>query len=249
MRLDFYYYSFQCPLHVNMLQLLNEYRENIDIHLYDIANNWSLAKRMEMFYPTLTVLDGQKRYYSPLRKNFLEQVAQGKCPGETPYIPVLSDTGITKNVEPLTLDNISVACGCCGGKTDGNCAGKRNFLSALHQDVYGFLHTDGSGNLIGGAEYLPSEVIPYPIPHKKDTAFLTCLYMSDAEYDVKSAPLKALEQYLCKAYRCVLAISDEAGVFPNGNLEFFLKHGYQDEGVVFEDPQYCRLHLVSKQLR
>ena len=77
MVLDFYYFSYQCPLNDNMIRLLNEYRDKIDINLYDISNNHLLAGEMKMFFPTLIVLDKKKRYYSPLRKSFLEQAANG----------------------------------------------------------------------------------------------------------------------------------------------------------------------------
>lgn len=43
MVLDFYYFSYQCPLNDNMIRLLNEYRDKIDINLYDISNNHLLA--------------------------------------------------------------------------------------------------------------------------------------------------------------------------------------------------------------
>ena len=72
--------------------------------------------------------------------------------------------------------------------------------------------------------------------------------MSDSNYDYKSAPLKALEQHLKKEYKKIIVISDEVGVFPNGNLNFFIDNGYQDEGIIFTDPKYCRLHLLSKLL-
>lgn len=113
---------------------------------------------------------------------------------------------------------------------------------------HGFLHTDERGNLLGGAEYLPSMLVPYDIPHSEDAAFITCVYLSDAEYDYKSAPIKALEQYLRKTYARVFAVTDEKGVFPNGDLAFFTRNGYRDNGVIFEDQAYCKLHLVSKDL-
>ena len=85
-------------------------------------------------------------------------------------------------------------------------------------------------------------------PHSEDAAFITCVYLSDAEYDYKSAPIKALEQYLRKTYARVFAVTDEKGVFPNGDLAFFTRNGYRDNGVIFEDQAYCKLHLVSKDL-
>ena len=61
--------------------------------------------------------------------------------------------------------------------------------------------------------------------------------------------IKALEQYLRKTYARVFAITDEKGVFPNGDLAFFTRNGYRDNGVIFEDQAYCKLHLVSKNLK
>lgn len=47
MVLDFYYFSYQCPLNDNMIRLLNEYRDKIDINLYDISNNHLLQGKNE----------------------------------------------------------------------------------------------------------------------------------------------------------------------------------------------------------
>ena len=60
MRLDFYYYSYQCPLNDDMIQLLNKYRDKLDIYYHDISEDPEAAKNIGMFYPTLTVLDNNK---------------------------------------------------------------------------------------------------------------------------------------------------------------------------------------------
>ena len=117
MVLDFYYFSYQCLLNDNMIRLLNEYRDKIDINLYDISNNHLLAGEMKMFFPTLIVLDKKKRYYSPLRKSFLEQAANGIYPEEKPFLPTISRTFIKGTVEQLSLDKFDIACDCCGDKT------------------------------------------------------------------------------------------------------------------------------------
>ena len=107
------------------------------------------------------------------------------------------------------------------------------------------MHIRGQ-ELLGGAEYLPANCVPYDVPKQEDTAFLTCLYGSDEDYDYKSAPLRTLEEYLAEKYRRILAVSDEKGVFPNGDLSFFLRNGYRDAGVIIQEPGYCTLHLVEK---
>ena len=38
------------------------------------------------------------------------------------------------------------------------------------------------------------------------------------------------------------------GVFPNGTLDWFLAQCYRNEGLLSVEPEYCRLHLVSKRL-
>lgn len=248
MVLDFYYFSYQCLLNDNMIRLLNEYRDKIDINLYDISNNHLLAGEMKMFFPTLIVLDKKKRYYSPLRKSFLEQAANGIYPEEKPFLPTISRNFTKGIIEPLSLDKFDIACECCGDKTSEDCKKKIEFLKQYELDIYGFIHKNGKGELVGGVEYLPAKIIPYDIPHDEDTAFLTCVYMTDAAYDYKSAPLMELEKYLTGEYKRILAISDEKGVFPNGDLDFFISNGFRDEGVIFEDENYCRLHLMTKKL-
>ncbi len=78
---------------------------------------------------------------------------------------------------------------------------------------------------------------------------MTCSYLSsDTSYDNKSYPLRALEKDLVNNYKRIIAISDEDGVFPNGNLSWFQRNGYRDEGLISIEEDYARLHLVSKVL-
>ena len=247
MKLDFYYYSYQCPLNDDIVQLLNEYEDKLDICYHDIANDFRTAKEIKMFFPTLVVLDNKKRYYSPIRRTFLEQVVIGEYPEEKPYLPSLSRKVVTKYIEPINRNNVGIACDCCGNKTQRNWCKKAQFLMINMVEPYGFIHKDEAGCLIGGAEYLPAAIVPYDIPHDSKTAFITCVYMSDSEYDYKTAPLQALENHLYGQYSRVIAITDEKGVFPNGDLRFFIRNGYRDEGIIFEDTSYCSLPLVSKQ--
>lgn len=246
MKLDFYYFSYQCPLNGDMLRLLELYRDRIDICTHDIANDFALAREQRMFFPTLTVLDGTRRYYAPLSNTFLEHAARGEYPAEQPYVPQLSPDVTTCRVAPLTMENLALACGCCEHATAENCAEKAAFLKSCGQEIYGFVHLDERGGLLGGAEYLPSLRVPYDIPRDEKTAFLTCIYLSNAAHDYKTAPLRALENHLRGKYERLLAVSDERGVFPNGDLDFFLRNGYRDMGVIFAD-DYCTLHLAGKE--
>ena len=137
--------------------------------------------------------------------------------------------------------------GCTLNNCLASCLKKREFLSSLCDNFYGYLHLDNE-RVVGGAEYVPSLHVPYDIPKDEKTAFLTCIYHSSSEFDYKSYPLEKLEQRLAEKYEKIIAISDETGTFPNGNLQWFLDNGYEDKGVIGVEEGYCRLHLVGKTL-
>ena len=43
---------------------------------------------------------------------------------------------------------------------------------------------------------------------------------------IKVLPLWNWKKYLAGEYKRILAISDEKGVFPNGDLDFFISNGF-----------------------
>lgn len=49
---------------------------------------------------------------------------------------------------------------------------------------------------VGGAEFVPSLAVPYPVPKGDKIAFLTCSFLSDEVADYRTAPLKKLEEEL-----------------------------------------------------
>lgn len=247
MRVDFYYWAAQCPLNAEMLALLQEYAGRLEIHPWEISRAPALAKRLRMFYPTLTVVNGQFRYFSPLRRDFLESLCRGALPVERPYRPRLGTEPYTGTLAAITEGNYPVAGACTGAKCCRGWKDKIEFLKGLGLSVFGWMNTQ-DGALLGGAEFLPSLAAPYDIPRGEDAALISCVYLSDSRWDYKSAPLAALESYLAGTYRRALVISDETGVFPNGDLAFFRRNGYRDLGVVAEEPGYCTLHLLEKRL-
>lgn len=244
MKLAFYYWGMQCPINGYTLALLERYQDRLEIVTEDITGKPERAKALGMFYPTLTVVEG-KRYFAPLRPAMLEAFTRGEFPEEKPYCPPLSEKTITGRLEYLTREKLAIACQCTG--MDRGPCGKEVWLDRCGQTVFGVLNLEGA-RLLGGAEYLPSLLVPYDVPKGERIAFLTCLYCSSPEGDYKSGPLAELERYLARQYRYLEVISDELGVFPNGNLSFFLKRGYQYMGFLREEPGYCRLHLLRKTL-
>ncbi|WP_304017254.1 hypothetical protein [Fenollaria timonensis] len=246
MKIDFYYWGNICPISTEIINLMSEYEEKIDIYLHDISNDRESCKINNIFFPFLTVLNDINRYYSPISRKFMEEIAVGIIPKEKPFIPKLGTKIISETIKPIRKDNYKFASKCTSRKNCLGCASKIEMYNSMNEEIYGFINVL-ENKLLGGAEYVPSKYVPYDIPKNDDIAFITCVYLSNKEYDYKSAPLIALENYLRSNYKKVLVISDELGVFPNGNLDFFMKNNYIDEGIIFED-SYCKLHLMSKLL-
>ncbi|MEA1884929.1 MAG: hypothetical protein U9N62_10475 [Thermotogota bacterium] len=104
---------------------------------------------------------------------------------------------------------------------------------------------------MGGAEFIPSLVVPYNIPKKEDIAFLTCSYLSGETVDYKTYLLEKLEVELPGLrYTQLITIASEGVVFPNGPLEWFKKRDYLDLGELsFEQNEGARMHLLKKELK
>ena len=245
-KIDFYYWGSMCPISNEIIKTLSVYNDIFDIGLHDITNDFTAAKELNIFFPFLTVVNNEKRYYAPITEAFLQSLTKGIMPIETPYKITMGRIEKSVNIEPITKNNYTLASQCTGRSDCQGCDKKISMYQDIPDDVIGFMNTDGD-TLLGGVEYIPSLLVPYDIPKGKDIAFITCVYLSDEDFDYKSAPLRALEEYLQKRYKKVVVISDEEGTFPNGDSEFFRKNGYRDEKVLFHD-DYCRLHLFSKDL-
>lgn len=245
MKIDFYYWDIQCPINNEMIKLLKKYDKDFEISLYNIKDDFKIAVEQKMFYPTLTVVDGTRRYFSPLSDKFFDALLNKEYPKEKPFVINHGREIYTGEILPLTKENIGLAGTCTGRNCSESCNMKHDLLESYGLDTFGFINIEDN-KLLGGVEYLPSSVVPYDIPKSKDTAFLTCIYKSSDQYDYKTAPFKVLERYLKGKYNKIIAISDEVGTFPNGDLKWFIDNGFKDEGVISYEPRYCKLHLVSK---
>ncbi|MBD5531324.1 MAG: hypothetical protein HDQ98_03850 [Lachnospiraceae bacterium] len=246
MQIDFYYWGGMCPISDEIIQMLSRWDNKFDIRLHDITNDFDLAKNKSMFFPFLTIVNHKERYYGPVSEAFLQTLSTGMLPKETPYRITMGTVEKSEVIQPIHKDNYFLASQCTGRRNCSGCSSKVKMYQDFPDGIIGFMNMDNE-TLLGGAEYVPSLYVPYDIPKGQEIAFITCVYLSDETFDYKSAPLRALEQYLSKRYKKAIVISDEEGTFPNGDLQFFEKNGYHDEKVIFED-RYCRLHLLVKDL-
>lgn len=246
MKIDFYYWSNQCPINNETILLLNEFKSDFEINYYDILHSTKMAMDKRIYFPFLTIFNDTIRWRGPLNRGIIESVLRGEEIVEMPYIIKFGEEKFLGEILELNDSTVHlVSSGCTMNNCLDSCVKKKEFLINQGDDFYGYLHLD-KGKVVGGVEYLPSMQVPYNIPKDKETAFLTCLYRSSTEYDYKAYPLQALEKRLVGKYRNIIAVTDELGTFPNGNLEWFLKQGYLDEGVVSVEADYCTLHLVRK---
>lgn len=248
MKIDFFYWNYQCPINNENIMLLNEVKTDFKINYYDISMNPQIAIDNNIYFPFLTVFNDAIRWRGPLKKDIIEKIKKGEEVVETPYIIKLGEQKFYGEIVELSDSNINLLSNGC---TMNNCLisslKKKEFLRSVCDDFYGYLHLNDR-KVVGGVEYAPSLQVSYNVPKDEETAFLTCIYHSSIEYDYKSYPLKKLEQRLSKKYKNIIAISGEEGTFPNGNLQWFLNQGYIDNGVISIEENYCKLHLMSKSL-
>ena len=253
MRIDYYYWGRQCPHNLPSRDSVEQLRaEGHEVAWFDVTGNEELASSVNMFSPTLTIVDGKGRWHGPLFSPFAAAVARGEMPRQEPYRVKMSSRVVRASLAPLTGQWVADTREVCGVSHQG-CAGKGPWVQEIMKQYQlphlGFLHYR-EGKCIGGAEFVPSVEVPYRIPREKNTAFLTCSFVSLEEADYRSFPLERLEEALPGlGYRTLLAIASEEVVFPNGPLEWFLKRGYRDRGVVHEEDEYARMHLVEKELQ
>ncbi|MCL0059700.1 hypothetical protein M1O20_04345 [Dehalococcoidia bacterium] len=172
-----------------------------------------------------------------------------------PYIVNQSTNIVKGKLVPITAETVEQSCEPCFGTDEKHlCSGKRDWVTMMlaraKSEHLGFLHFY-KGKCVGGAEFLPSDLIPYPIPGKAESvAFLTCVFLSDENKDYKSYPLEALIEHLrARAFKNLLAIASEDVVFPNGPLWWFLAQGFVDKGKLFYEAEaHARMHLVEMPL-
>jgi hypothetical protein len=256
LKIDFYYWSEQCPYNSAIRELLGTLKGNKEylITIYDVSKDYSLAKEMNMFSPTLIVFNDELRWNGPISKQNIEDIAKGDVQKCQPYKVKSTSNIINGEIEFLTEDTVFRTCKTCSPSSENiYCMNKGSFLKEIRKKYnvphLGVLHYV-KNECVGGAEFIPSLAVPYDVPKGEDIAFLTCSFLSDEEFDYKSFPLIKLEEELIKmGYKTLISIVSEDVVFPNGTLNWFMEKGYKDLGEVFyEEREEARMHLISKEL-
>lgn len=251
--IDFYYWGDQCPHNSRMRHLLSSLDSSeYHVNFYDITDDYQTAKKLNIFSPTLMIFNDELRWNGPITIDIIKKISKGDIPIAQPYHIEVSNNLIVGSTKLLTEETVVDTCTpCLAGKE--YCYDKSKWIKKIKEDFginhLGILHY-WKKKCVGGAEYVPSLIVPYPIPKGKDSAFLTCLYLSDENADYKGYPLKILEAELLKfGYKTLVAIVSDKVVFPNGTLKWFMDRGYVDLGeLYYEERDFARMHLVKKYL-
>jgi hypothetical protein len=252
-KIDFYFWNIQCPINYETLHLLQSLDPSkYQVHYFELACNDILAKKKEIYFPFLLIFNDTIRWHSPITLHTLDAFTNGGFVKEKPYIINQSNNiwkGTLIELNNETIHHVKKICTMTN--CFKSCSLKGHYLSTVtkefNSNFFGYLHFDGD-TLVGGVEYIPSIKVPYPIPKANDTAFISCTYRSNSEFDYKAYPLRALEERLARKYKKIIAITGEKGIYPNGNLKWFKNQGYKDEGIISIEKDYAILHLVSKPL-
>ena len=255
-KIDFYYWGNQCPHNSKMKKLLEmlSNNERYIISLFDISNDYDTARKLNIFSPTLLVIDNYMRLHGPISKEKIEQIGRGDVPEAKQYNVNIGTKVIKSELRNNTEVSILGTCKICASSSKNlHCYDKgkwvENIKLKFNLPHLGKLHYLDN-NCIGGAEFVPSIIVPYPIPRADDIAFLTCSFGSSEDGDYRDFPLQELEKELPEfGYKALIAIASEDSCFPNGPLKWFLDRSYVDLGeLYYEEMHFARMHLVKKVL-
>lgn len=249
--IDFYYFGYMCPYNDFLLQLLKELNSNdYQINLYDVTNQKDLARQVNLYSPQLFIFNNHIRWNGPITKKLIEHIKNGGIPKRKPYQVQIGTKVFQGEIQLLNEDTICFVEPTCS--PDKSCCIKKgNYIDTILSE-YALPHLGviqlKQDQCVGGAEYLPLELVPYPIPHFENAAFLTCSYASDTEWDYRSYPLQILEEELkYLGFKQLIGIASVDVCFPNGPLSWFISRGYEDLGFVYYDEEsHAKMHLIKK---
>ncbi|UCE91955.1 MAG: hypothetical protein JSV90_02085 [Methanobacteriota archaeon] len=255
--LKFFYFGYQCPHNTYLLARIKTlaWKESVPLHLFDVAEEASVCEDYCIFVPTMLVVNDDQRWCGPFSKEDVlamlndEEFTPATFPWHGPGEPVEGD------LLKITPESVLSTCKPCLGTDDiGLCRGKsewvHDMLERKNVDHLGYLHLH-DGRCVGGAEFLPSQIVPYPIPGKSEKdAFLTCSYASHGEHDYRTHPLKRLiEDLRDTEYDALSVAAAKEGVYPNGPVAWLEGLGFEDRGrLSAEELQRIEIRHLQLQL-
>ncbi len=257
MNLKFFYFGNQCPHNCHLLARVKTvaWQEHIPLQLYDLTEDPSMAEKCRVFSPNLLIVNDKYRLHGPFTREKVHSMLDDEDVEPSKYVIKQSDNVVRGDLVAITSDSVlETSTACAGSEDSGLCRGKSEWvdktLTKTGLKHLGYGHRV-SGKCVGGAEFLPSVIVPYPIPDKReDNAFLTCSYASDEESDFKTYPLEALERDLAEWGFAIISVAASSEVvFPNGPIAWFSKKGFEDRGLLIEEEMHgAEIRYLQKRL-
>ncbi|MEW5748215.1 MAG: hypothetical protein AB1793_05435 [Candidatus Thermoplasmatota archaeon] len=255
--LRFFYFGNQCPHNGYLLARVKTvaWRESVTLHLHDVTGDDALCAQYRVFSPQMLIVNDRHRLHGPFSSERVVALLDDEDTGPVPFAVRQGGDVVRGDLVPLTPDSALSTCHTCAGSPDpGLCRGKAEWVAQMIGDSglphLGYLHM-AEGRCVGGAEFLPSRLVPYPIPEKgpKD-AFLTCVYASDEAHDYKAHPTERLLSELGPlGFDTVSVAASTDGVFPNGPAAWFGRFGFEDRGLLVREEMHgADIHLLQMRL-
>jgi len=255
--LKFFYLANQCPHNCYLLARVKTlaWLERIRLHLFDIWNDPETCEKYRVFSPTMLIVNDTYRLHGPFTAERVKAMLSDEDTDPHSYYVRQSDDVVRGDLAPITAETVLGTGATCAGEDDaGLCMGKsewvREVLKMTGLKHLGYVHAH-NGACVGGAEFLPSTLVPYPIPDKRSSnAFLTCSYLSDEKRDYRTHPLERLSQDLkAWGFDTLSVAASKDVVFPNGPMEWFESRGFVDNGtLITEELHGAEIHYLQLRL-
>lgn len=207
----------------------------------DISSKPEIAARYGIFFPSVTVIDGEICISAPTPAKHLLQITAGHNK-TAPLIEITpAPEGRAEKVIPLTVDNIAETCRLCiPASQSAGFRAKQDWAQSISvkipEGILGFAACQGA-EVVGVVEYLPSLLVPYPIPEKNPAiAFITCIYSREGKEEVLDYRGQVLEKLLdflpTRGFSCVQVVAGLHTAYPNGPKQFFAGRGFEEVGAL-----------------
>ena len=230
-------------------------QKDVPLRLMDISQDEGICQRLRIFSPNMLLVNHKHRLHGPFSLEKVRAMVEDEVIEPEGY-EVEQSADVTKGeLVPLTSESVLSTCRPCMGSDDETlCRAKSEWIGAVIKSLrlghLGYLHFL-DGVCVGGAEFLPSENVPYPIPDKRhDNAFLTCSFLSDESKDYKTYPLmRLIDDLRGWGFRTLSVAASRDVVFPNGPLEWFENKGFVDTGVLVTEVLHkAEIHYLQLKL-
>lgn len=257
MNLKFFYFGNQCPHNCYLLARVKTiaWQEHVPLQLFDLTEDPTPCDEYRVFSPNLLIVNDKYRLHGPFTKERVRAMLDDEDTEPVGFSVEQSDVVVRGDLAPITSRSVlSTSHACAGADDEGLCRGKSEWVARVLKENglshMGYVHLL-DGKCVGGAEFLPSKTVPYPIQDKQQIdAFLTCSYVSDAKKDFRTHPLERLIEDLRDwDFRTLSVAASVDSVFPNGPTRWFEKKGFEDKGLLIREEMHnAEIHLLQLRL-